>query len=186
MLVPLYRVIAATLSVSLASNCSSALLEDTLLLGEWFHALACRHHTGVARTNTRRHVGTSTCLCCVIFCGTGTERSTTCVVGLSNWLCDTTDTSTILAMCWACATSTFSLHVLNRGDLSVRHDSPFLQRQDSLLTGCCTVRHARCHSSYSLASARQRQPSSGRGRRHFIGLVLHGNCDLCSNSGVRC
>ena len=123
-LVPLCRLVAATLSVSLDTNSSLALLEHTLLLGEWVHALACRHR-----------VGTSTRLCCVISCGTGTGRSTTCVVGWSIWHCDTTDTSTVFAVCWACATSHGLLHFLDREDLSVRHDSPLLhsclQRLDS-------------------------------------------------------
>ena len=66
-LVPLCRLVAATLSVGLASNSSGALLEDTLLLGKWGHTL----------------VGTGTRLCCVISCGTGTGRSTSFVDGLS-------------------------------------------------------------------------------------------------------
>ena len=49
--IPLCWLPAATLSASLATNSSSALLEETLLLGEWVHAQLGRHrlHTSVLR-----------------------------------------------------------------------------------------------------------------------------------------
>ena len=97
-------------------------------------------------------MGTSTRLCFVFSCGNGYGRSTTCVVGLSILHCDTTDTFTILAVNLGLCNLHGLLHVLDRGDLSVPHDSPllhsFLQRLDSLLTGCCAVgvRAARVHA----------------------------------------
>ena len=110
----------------------------------------------------------------VISCGTGTWRSTTSVVGLSILHCDTTDTYSLCCVLGLCNLHGL-LHVLARGALSVRRDSPLLhsilQRLDSSVTGCC------CAVGVCLASARQSQPSSGRGGGflgYFTGPELHG------------